>query len=397
MITKEQVKSLSEKKFNEIVRIRRHIHMYPELSNDEKQTASFVVSELKKLKIPFTENIAGYGITAFIKGKKKGTRSGMVALRADMDALPIEEKNNTAYVSKNKGVMHACGHDAHTASLLGAAHILKTLEQDFSGTVMLIFQPAEEKVPGGAKAMIASGIFKKNKPGFIIAQHVEPAMDAGTAGFKPGIYMASTDELYLAVRGKGGHGAMPHLNTDTILIASHIIIALQQVVSRLANPAVPTVLSFGKITGNGATNIIPDVVNIEGTFRTTDEKWRKKALEKIEKLASDTARSMGGSCETEIRHGYPALINNPDATSKAKQYAEDYLGKKNVDELEMKMTAEDFAYFALEVPAVFYRLGVKNEKKKINSSIHTATFDIDEEALKTGMGLMAWMAIEFLK
>ncbi len=404
MITKNQIVLLADKYFHEIVTIRRQIHMNPELSYHEKQTAKLIASILKKLAIPFNENITGFGITALIKGKQKNNKSKLVALRADMDALPIDEKNTTNYISKNTGIMHACGHDAHTASLLGVAHILKSLENEFSGTVMLIFQPAEEKVPGGAKAMIESGIFKNNKPNYIIAQHVETALNAGTVGLKSGIYMASTDELFLKVTGKGGHGAMPHLNKDTILIASNIIIALQQVVSRMANPAIPTVLSFGKIIGNGATNIIPDIVDIEGTFRTTDEIWRKTALKNIEKIASDIAKSMGGKCITKINHGYPVLVNDANTTMQAKKFAVEYLGKKNVFDLELKMTAEDFAYFAQQAPSVFYRLGVKNEKhalsniegKKIASSIHTSTFDIDESALKTGMGLMAWMAVEFL-
>lgn len=396
MISQKHIKTLAEKYFNETVKIRRHLHSYPELAFCEKQTASFIISELEKLNIRYDKNIAGYGIVAFIEGKKKSEIKKTIALRADMDALPVEEKNTVSYSSKNKGVMHACGHDAHTASLLGTARILKSIEAEFSGTVMLIFQPAEEKLPGGAKAMIEKGIFKKHKPDFIIAQHVETALEAGTVGFKHGIYMASTDEIYLTVEGKGGHGAMPHLNVDTVLIASHIIVALQQIVSRLANPSIPTVLSFGKIIGNGATNIIPDVVNIDGTFRTTDEKWRKEALAKINQIARDIAKSMGGKCSVEIQHGYPVLINDTNATLFAKEIAGGYLGKKNVYDLELKMTAEDFAYFAQQAPAVFYRLGVCNEKKKITSSIHTATFDIDEGSLKTGMGLMAWIAVSFL-
>jgi amidohydrolase len=396
MITQAEIKKIAVQYFSETVKIRRYLHSHPELAFCEKETSSFVVSELEKLKIKYEKNIAGYGIVAFIEGKKKSKNPKLVALRADMDALPIEELNKVPYASKNKGLMHACGHDAHTSSLLGAARILKSVEADFSGTVMLIFQPAEEKLPGGAKAMIDLGILKKHKPDYIIAQHVEPALDAGTVGFKPGIYMASTDEIYLTVEGKGGHGAMPHLNIDTVLIASHIVVALQQIVSRLANPGVPTVLSFGKIIGNGATNIIPDVVKIDGTFRTTNEKWRKDALLKIKQIANDVAKSMGGACNVKIEHGYPALINDELATAQAKDVAINFLGKSNVHDLELRMTAEDFAYFAQQAPSVFYRLGVRNEKKKITSSIHTATFDIDEESLKTGMGLMAWLALSFL-
>lgn len=394
----KKIQSISEKCFKDIVAIRRHLHKYPELSFHEKRTAEFIASKLEELKIPFRQGIAGNGILAAIEGKLKSSskKKITVALRADMDALPVQEENKKEYASKNKGVMHACGHDTHMASLLGTARILKEMEKEFYGTVLFIFQPAEEKIPGGAKAMLGEGLFSKIKPDVVLAQHVEPALDEGTVGFKPGIYMASTDEIYLTVKGKGGHGAMPHMNIDTVLIAAHIIVALQQIVSRHANPLIPSVLSFGKIIGNGAVNIIPDVVKIDGTFRTTNEKWRSEAHKKMRKMAEYIAEAMGGKCETEIFKGYPALVNDESVTLRAHRLAGEYLGKNKVLNLEQKMTSEDFSYFAQLYPSTFYRLGIRNEKKKITSSLHTSTFDINEESLKTGMGLMAWLAVSFL-
>ena len=355
---------------------------------------------LKETGIQYHSGIAQHGIVATLEGKKKsksGVKPKSIALRADIDALPIQEENKVEYKSVNKGVMHACGHDVHTASLLGVIKILKTFEKEFSGTVYFIFQPAEERVPGGAKEMLESSCFKKCKPDIFLAQHVESALDSGEVGFKSGTYMASTDEIYITVKGKGGHAAMPHQNIDTVLIASHIIVALQQIVSRFSNPAIPSVLSFGKIIGNGATNVIPDEVKIEGTFRTTNETWREDAHLKMKMMARSIAEGMGGHCEFRILKGYPVLVNNPQVTEKAEEFAGEYLGNAKVKKLDLKMTAEDFAYFAQKFPASFYRLGIRNERKNITSAIHTSTFNVDESSLKTGMGLMAWLAYSFLK
>jgi len=365
--------------------------MYPELSFCEVETAGYVADRLKALGVPFRDRVAGTGIVATIEGKNPGKK--VVALRADMDALPIEEAGNATYKSTKAGIMHACGHDAHTASLLGAASILLEIREDFEGTVKLIFQPGEEKLPGGASMMIREGALKSPDVDCILGQHVMPQIPAGKVGFRSGVYMASTDELYLKVKGKGGHGAMPHFNTDPVLIASHLIVAMQQIVSRVANPTVPSVLSFGKVIANGATNVIPDSVWIEGTFRTLNETWRKQAHERMLELAHQLVASMGGELEFEIRKGYPVLVNDERLTTTARKNAVMFLGEENVVDLDIWMAAEDFAYFSHEKKACFYRLGTRNEARGITSSVHTPTFDIEEDALKIGSGLLSWLAL----
>ncbi len=375
------------------MQVRRHIHANPELSFEEHNTAAYVRQVLEGYglrPVPMAET----GLVALIEGKDPGKKT--IALRADLDALPIREANEVAYKSRNEGVMHACGHDVHTASLLGAARILQELREEFAGTVKLIFQPGEEKFPGGASIMIREGVLQNPAPEQIIGQHVFPMLPAGKVGFRPGMYMASADEIYITVKGKGGHAAMPEQNVDTVLIASHLIVALQQIVSRHASPKVPSVLSFGKVEARGATNVIPDEVKIEGTFRTMNEAWRAEAHKRIRKLAEGLCESMGGSCEIDIKNGYPFLLNDPDLTERARAAAEAYLGAENVVDLDLWMGAEDFAYYSQQVPACFYRLGTRNEARGITSSVHTPTFDIDEAALETGMGLMAYVALQEL-
>lgn len=369
--------------------------MNPELSFHEFNTQKFVEEKLNEFGISEHERMANTGVVAMIKGKNPGART--VALRADMDALPIVETNQVDYKSKNNGVMHACGHDVHTSSLLGAARILNHLKDQFEGTIKLIFQPGEEKLPGGASLMIKEGVLENPKPNSVIGQHVMPQIPAGKIGFRKGLYMASTDEIYVRVKGKGGHGAMPHLTIDPVLITSHMIVALQQIVSRNAKPSLPSVLTFGKVIANGATNVIPDEVYLEGTFRTLNEEWREEAHRKMVHMAESIAAGMGGSVEFNIVKGYPFLINDEQLTDRTRKFAEEYVGSENVEDLEIWMAAEDFAFYSQKAPACFYRLGVRNEAKGITSSVHTSTFDIDETALETGMGLMAWIAISELK
>ncbi|MFZ4547808.1 MAG: M20 metallopeptidase family protein [Bacteroidales bacterium] len=387
----EKIKSLSAKYASDVISIRRHLHAHPELSELEIKTADFICKTLDSYSIPFTRNVGGNGIVAKIEGQNP--QKSTLALRADMDALPINELNTCEYKSLNPGVMHACGHDVHIASLLGASRILNELHHDFEGTIRLIFQPSEEKFPGGALAMINDGVLKNPVPERIYGQHVLPTLEAGKVGFKSGRYMASTDEIYLTVKGKGGHAATPELNIDPVLIASHIIVALQQVVSRFAPPGIPTVLSFGRVIADGRTNIIPSEVKIDGTIRTFDEAWRAQAHEKITTLAKGMAESMGGSCEVFIAKGYPFLINDDLTTSEAKKLAQQYLGAENVMDLDQRMTAEDFAYYSQLIPACFYRLGVKNPSWPNIRNLHTPEFDADESSLETGMGLMAWLAV----
>ena len=396
IMLKETIKSLAKEYHEEVVHIRRHLHQNPELSYQEVKTGLFIAKKLQEYNIEHEHGWAENGVVAIIKGKNPSKK--IIALRADIDALPITEANDVAYKSKNEGVMHACGHDAHTSSLLGVAKILNEIRSSFEGTIKLIFQPAEERLPGGASILIKEGVLENPKPVSIIGQHVHPPLEAGKIGLRPGIYMASADELYMTVKGSGGHGALPHDCIDPIVVTSHIIVALQQIVSRNANPTMPTVLTFGKINSTGgATNVIPNEVKLHGTFRTMDEEWRDEAHRKMVKMAEAIAEGMGGTCEFEVKKGYPTLYNNPRLTQDVKANAIEFLGTENVVDLPIRMTAEDFAYYSQKMPACFYRLGTGNKSRGITSPIHTNTFDIDETSLETSIGLMTWLAIKELQ
>jgi amidohydrolase len=390
----EEVKAQANVISEKLTNIRRHLHANPELSFNEKNTAGFISNTLSEWGIEHQTNVGGYGIVGLIKGKNPGKK--VIALRADMDALPIAEKNQCSYTSKNPGVMHACGHDVHMTCLLGAALILKGMKDKFEGTVKLLFQHAEETVPGGAIQMIEAGALKNPTPTAIFGQHVFPELEAGKVGFKSGRYMASNDEITIFVRGRGGHAAMPERFDDTVLASAHILVALQQIVSRKANPQIPTVLSFGKIVTNGAMNILPEEVSLHGTFRTFSEEWRQKAYTLITETAEHTAKAHGCSCEVEIKTGYPFLVNDERVTEDARLAAIEYLGKENVVELPMRMTAEDFSRYSQLMPACFYRLGTANKKKGIVSNLHTPTFDVDETSIEPGAGLMAYIALKEL-
>ncbi len=386
-----QIKSLAKENFEEIRNFRRVMHQNPELSFKEFETQKRIQTYLEGIGITNFETCATTGLVALIEGKNPKKKT--VALRADIDALPIREENNTSYTSQNDGVMHACGHDVHTSCLLGAAKILYQLRSEFEGTIKLVIQPGEEKLPGGASIMIKEGVLKNPEVDAMIGQHVMPLIDAGKVGFRKGLYMASADEIYITIHGKGGHGAHPHLNIDPVAIAAQVITGLQQIVSRSAKPAMPSVLSIGKIVGLGATNIIPDKVEMEGTFRTFNEEWRMEAHSKIEAAVKHITTALGGTCDVEVRKGYPFLYNDNEKTENAKQAAIDYLGAENVEELDIWPAGEDFAYFSQQVPSCFYRLGIRNESEGITSMLHTPTFDIDEKALEVGVGLMAYTAI----
>lgn len=383
-----KIKELAKKFAPEFIQIRRHIHANPELSYQEYETSKFVQQKLSEFGIPF-EIKATTGVVGLIKGINPDKR--VIALRADMDALPIKEENDIPYKSKIEGVMHACGHDVHTTCLLGAAKILSELKEEWEGTVKLIFQPGEEKNPGGASLMIKDGVLKNPAPQAILALHVHTMMETGKLSFRSGKVMASADELYFTIKGKGGHAASPHLAVDPILISSQLVIALQQVVSRNNNPFNPSVLSITSFNGGNTTNVIPGEVKLMGTFRAMDEQWRFEAHDLIRNISKNIVHSMGGEVDLHIDIGYPCVYNNEKVNDAAMKAAETYLGTDYVSETELRMGAEDFGYYAQEIPACFFRLGTMNTEKGITSGVHTPTFNIDEDAIEVGMGIMAWL------
>jgi len=385
---KEKIKELSHQYSPEFIQIRHHLHANPELSYKEFKTSEFVQSKLKEYGISFTI-MATTGVVGIIEGVDPESR--IIALRADMDALPILEENEVAYKSINDEVMHACGHDVHTSVLLGAAKILNELKKEWRGTVKLIFQPGEEKNPGGASLMIRDGVLKNPVPQGIIGLHVHPGLEIGKLSFRKGRVMASADEIYITIKGKGGHAAAPHLTVDTVLIASHLIVGLQQIISRNNDPLSPSVLSICSIQGGHTTNVIPSEVKLMGTFRAMNEEWRFKAHELITKLAIGLVESMGAEIDLKIDVGYPTVDNDDVLTGKAWQLADEYKGKENVQETEVRMGAEDFGFYTQQIPGCFYRLGVRNESKGIIHNVHTPKFNIDESAIETGMGIMAWL------
>jgi amidohydrolase len=398
MDLRTKIQTLARDIHQEVIATRHHLHANPELSYQEQKTSAYVRRQLQLLGIPVETGYADHGLVGLIEGEKndEGNKEKVVALRADMDALPIQEANDVPYKSRNPGVMHACGHDVHTSSLLGTARILQELKPYFSGTVKLIFQPAEERLPGGASLMIRDGALENPRVRSMFGQHVQPFLDCGKIGIRSGMYMASADEIYLKVKGKGGHAAHPATFIDPITITAQILVALQQVVSR-SDPRIPSVLSFGTIRGEGATNIIPSEVYLEGTFRTMNEAWRAQAHEKITKLVTQIADAYGAKAELDIQKGYPVLFNDEALTARGTGYIKDYMGEENVEEIDIWMAAEDFAWYTHEVPGCFYRLGTRNEARGIVHGVHTPQFDIDEDALAISTGLMAWLAVKELE
>ncbi len=383
----EKIKQLAATYKNEFIAVRHHLHAHPELSYEEYETSKYVQQKLSSWGIPF-EIKATTGVIGIIKGKNPESR--VVALRADMDALPILEENDIDYKSTNAGVMHACGHDVHTTCLLGAAKILQELKNEWEGTVKLIFQPGEEKNPGGASLLIKENVLENPRPSAIFGLHVHPGLQIGKLSFRAGKAMASADELYITIKGKGGHAAAPHLCIDPILIASHLIIALQQVVSRNNDPHNPSVLSITSFNGGSTTNVVPNEVKLKGTFRAMDETWRFKAHKLITQITHNLVQSMGGEADLLIDVGYPCVYNNEGLHEVAKNIAIDFMGNAQlVEETEKRMGAEDFGYYSQQIPGCFYRLGVMNVEKGITAGVHTPTFNIDENAIETGIGMMA--------
>ncbi|MBE7172795.1 MAG: amidohydrolase [Williamsia sp.] len=384
----EKIHDLSRRYAQETIEIRRHLHAHPELSYQEFETSRFVQSKLTQYGISF-EVKAGTGVVGLIKGKNPEKKT--IALRADMDALPIQEENDVPYKSTKAGVMHACGHDVHTSVLLGASKILNELKEDWEGTVKLIFQPGEERNPGGASILIKEGVLENPAPAAIFGLHVHPGLEIGKLSFRGGKVMASADELYITIRSKGGHAAAPHTTVDTILIASHLVVALQQIISRNKDPFSPSVLSISSFQGGYTTNVIPSEVKLMGTFRAMDEGWRFKAHELIRKQATSLVQGMGAEIDLHIDVGYPTVYNNEQLNLIARRQASLYMGDENVLETELRMGAEDFGYYSQAIPGCFYRLGVMNQERGITSGVHTPTFNVDERAIEIGMGAMAWL------
>jgi amidohydrolase len=386
----EKIKTLAKQYSAEFVQVRHHLHAHPELSYQEFETAAFIQSKLQSFGIDF-EVKATTGVIGIIKGNNPSGR--VIALRADMDALPITEENEVDYKSCNAGVMHACGHDVHTTILLGAAKILNELKSELQGTIKLIFQPGEERNPGGASLLIKEGVLQNPQPTGIVGLHVHPGLNVGKLSFRTGRVMASADEIYITIKGSGGHAAAPHLTADTILIASHLIVALQQIISRNKNPLSPSVLSICSVQGGHTTNVIPSEVKLMGTFRAMDEEWRYKAHELIKKTATELVHSMGAEIDLHIDIGYPCVDNDVALTNTSWKLAEEFMGKENVEETEVRMGAEDFGYYTQQIPGCFFRLGVRNEAKGIIHQVHTPKFNIDESAIEIGMGVMAWLGM----
>jgi amidohydrolase len=385
---REQIQQLARQYAPDFIKVRHHLHAHPELSYQEFETSAFVQNKLKELGIQH-HVIAQTGVTGIIEGKNPAKK--VIALRADMDALPIQEENNVPYKSVRDGIMHACGHDVHTTCLLGAAKILHELKQEWEGTVKLIFQPGEERNPGGASIMIKEGVLDNPAPQAIFGLHVHPHLETGKLSFRSGQVMASADEIYITIKGKGGHAAAPHLTTDPILIASHLIVGLQQIISRNKNPFYPSVLSICSIQGGHTTNVIPSEVKLMGTFRALDEEWRFKAHELIRRQATELVHAMGGEIDLHIDVGYPSVYNHEKLSQASRTLAEEYMGAKQVETTEMRMGAEDFGYYTQKIPGCFYRLGVMNAAKGITSGVHTPTFNVDENAIEIGIGMMAWL------
>lgn len=382
----ERIRQLASAYAADTIAIRHHLHAHPELSYQEFNTSAYIQQALTQLGIPF-QVMATTGVVGIIEGKDPSSR--MVALRADIDALPIQEANDVPYRSTCDGVMHACGHDVHTSCLLGAARILQETKTEWSGTVKLIFQPGEEKNPGGASLLIKEGVLQNPAPTCIVGLHVNPQLEVGQLSFRGGQVMASADELYITIKGKGGHAASPHKTTDTILVASHLIVSLQQVVSRNSDPFAPSVLSICAINGGHTTNVIPHEVKLMGTFRAMDEAWRFKAHEIIRRQVEGIAEAMDATIELHIDVGYPSVYNNEPLTEKVVSIARSFFGAEHIEETELRMGAEDFGYYTREIPGCFFRLGTGNAEKGITSGVHTPTFDIDERAIEMGMAAMA--------
>jgi hippurate hydrolase len=391
----DAIRRAAAENFEEWTRIRHYIHQHPELSFEEHHTAAFISQQLAAWGIEHTTGIAGTGIVGVLEGRIPGKRC--IAIRAELDALPIKEANDVPYISVNEGVMHACGHDVHTTCLLGVLRILSIYKSEWEGSIKFIFQPGEEQHPGGGSLMIAEGVLESPKVDAILGLHVYPHLPAGVVGFRSGQYMASTDEIHITIHGKGGHAALPHQTIDPIAISAQVITALQQIISRKSNPVSPSVLSFGKIAGGTVNNVIPDTVELSGTLRTMDETWRATAHGLIRSVVTNICEAFGATAVIDIPQGYPSLYNDPAFTSAAESWAREFLGAEQVKTLDLRMTADDFAFYSHKVPGCYFRIGTNKGGEAFTTSVHNPRFDIDESAMVTAIGLMSWLAINAVK
>lgn len=379
---------------NEVIQLRRHFHRHPELSYEEIETSRYICDWLEKNGISFRKGIAGTGIIGTIEGK--GGSGKVIALRAEMDALPVTERKKTEYSSLNEGKMHACGHDAHLAMLMGTAKVLNGMRESFGGKILLVFQPGEEKSPGGARLMIESGELNNPKPDIVIAQHILPELETGKVGYRSGRYMASCDEIYITVAGRGGHAALPGLTTDQIFIASNLVVRLKNRMSQQQQAnGIQTVLGIGRISGEGATNVIPEKVFIAGTFRTFDENWRAEGQTLIRQVASETEKEFGVNIDVNIAEGYPVLHNDEKLTSQAIGFSESLLGKERIEFYETRMSSDDFSFYSAIAPSLYYRVGIRKKDSEM-LKLHTSDFDIDENGLETGVANLSWLVYNFL-
>ena len=379
--------------YEKIKGYREHLHQNPELSYKEFNTMEYVAAKLKEIGLPYEKGVAGTGIVSIIRSSKHSENQACIGLRADLDALPIQEQNTASYKSKVEGVMHACGHDVHTSILLGAAEILFELREDLEHPVKLIFQPGEEKNPGGASLLIEAGVLENPKVKEMYALHVFPELEVGKLALRPGLNMASCDELHLEIIGVGGHGAMPEKCINPILIGSEFIIEAQNIIHKSCPKEVPCVISFGHFDALGATNVIPERAEIKGTFRTMNEEWREKAAILLMDLANNLENKYKGNVNLEISKGYPFLKNDEELTEKLKTKFKSFFGPEKIEGLALRMTSEDFSFYSQTIPVCFFRLGVGNKEKGIIYSVHHPKFDVDSACLKTGMLAMIQAAL----
>ncbi len=393
----ERIRKKARLLFPEIVRIRREIHRHPELSFKEFRTTALIREFLLKLGLKIEHDFLETGIAALLEGGEKKTEGKLVALRADIDALPLQEENTHEFCSLENGVMHACGHDMHTAILLGAAVVLSDIKKSLPGDVLFIFQPGEEKAPGGAKPLIEAGLFRQYHPSAVFALHCLPQLQSGKLALREGAIMAAADELYITVYGEGGHASAPHKTIDPVLAAAHIVTALQHLVSRVVSPYEPAVVSISSIHGGGATNIIPGKVHMTGTLRTMNEELRREMHKRLRETVEQIGMGMGARAEIEIVDGYPVVVNHPETTRVIREAFVAYFGKNSVEECEPFMTAEDFAYYLQHCPGTFIHLGTGSSKPEKGNTLHSPFFNPDESAIGTGMEAMSYAALSWLE